>query len=493
MIYAKERFFGMSDKKIKTVAEKIKKTVLLEDDSILWKSEIEGNKLVTKVMLFLAILLVGTYFATKAGLFVIEMKYMKPVLILGLVEIFIPYVICKIFKGERKWIKAMLLLSIILVCAQVDSVLTYDVPIIMSIPAVLSIRYYDKRVTITTSVITALAFAVSCWYGCLHGQLNLCKVPLQTGDVINIVDNSLRASVSLHGFDMDAYVLRSLRLAFLPKLMIYSVIAVISTVIAGVGREMVFAQDHESRKHERIASELDLASDIQGNMLPKIFPDSAEKVDYALYAKNVPAKEVGGDFYDFFKVDENTIAIVMADVSGKGVPAALFMVIAKTLIKDHAQLGVGPAETFTRVNNLLCEGNDAGLFVTAWFGILDLNSGKLTYVNAGHNPPLIKHDGSYEYLKCRPGFVLAGMEGTRYKEDQLTLEKGDGIFLYTDGVTEDTDSAEELYGEERLLQFMNRHAQERPVDKIDALFEELHKFEKGAEQFDDITMLAIDY
>lgn len=483
----------MNEDKVKNIANRIRKVFFLENETILWKSEVEGNKLVTNVMIFLAILLVGTYFATKAGLFIIEMQYMIPILIIGLIEIFIPLIICIIYKGERKWIKVMLLFSIILVCAQVDSILTYDVPIIISIPVVLSIRYYNKRITITIAVLTAIAFAISCWYGCLHGQLNLCKIPLSTGEVINITDNSLRASVALHGFDMNAYILRSLRLAFLPKIMLFSVIAVISTIIANVGRKMVYEQDYESRKHERIASELDLASDIQSSMLPKVFPSPNEKCLYKLYAKNVPAKEVGGDFYDFFDVGNDTIAIVMADVSGKGVPASLFMVIAKTLIKDHAQLGLNPANTFTRVNNLLCEGNEAGLFVTAWFGILDLKNGKLTYVNAGHNPPLKKHNGEYEYLKCRPGLVLAGMEGIKYEEEEIVLEKGDGIFLYTDGVTEDTDLKNELYGEDRLLQFMNNHANETPQDKINKLFEELRKFENGAEQFDDITMLALDY
>lgn len=479
--------------KLKLFGEKLKKAVLLEDDEILWRSEIEGNRLTTNVQIFLAILLVGTFFATKAGLFVINMKYMIPVTVFGLIEIFIPFIICKLFKGERKWIKAMLLFSIILVCAQVDSVLTYDVPIIMAIPTVLSIRYYDKRVTIMTSIISIIAFALSCWYGCLHGQLNLSKVPMVTGDVITIVNNSLRESVELCGYDVHAYVLRSFRLAFLPKLMIFSVIAVISTVIASVGRKLVFARDYESRKNERIASELDLAADIQANMLPKIFPKSVGKVDFSMYAKNVPAKEVGGDFYDFFKVNEDKLAIIMADVSGKGVPAALFMVIAKTLIKDHAQLGLNPAEAFTRVNQILCEGNDAGLFVTAWFGLLDLNSGKMTYVNAGHNPPLIRINGQYQYLKCRPGFVLAGMENIKYRESEITLGKGDGIFLYTDGVTEDTDIHNELYGEERLLQFMNEHADEDPKEKICSLFDELHRFQKGADQFDDITMLEFSF
>lgn len=159
---------------------------------------------------------------------------------------------------------------------------------------------------------------------------------------------------------------------------------------------------------ERINAELSLASSIQAHMLPCIFPAFPEHSEFDIYATMTPAKEVGGDFYDFFMVDDTHVAAVMADVSGKGVPAALFMVIAKTLIKNYAQSGIEPCQVFTTANRMLCDGNDAGMFVTAWMGVLDIESGKLTYVNAGHNPPLIRQkDGSFEYLRSRPGFVLA--------------------------------------------------------------------------------------
>ena len=245
---------------------------------------------------------------------------------------------------------------------------------------------------------------------------------------------------------------------------------------------------------ERINAELTLASDIQAHMLPCIFPPFPEHSEFDLYALMHPAKEVGGDFYDFFMITEERLAIIVADVSGKGVPAALFMVITKTLIKNYAQTGMEPAEVFTTVNRLLCDGNDAGLFVTAWMGILEIKTGSLTYVNAGHNPPLLKKaDGNFEYLRERTGFVLAGMEGTKYKQKTLTVLPGDRLFLYTDGVTETTNAQEQLYGEERLRAFLSDHPSYDTETMLLDLQNDLQAFAGSAPQFDDITMLLLDY
>ena len=199
-----------------------------------------------------------------------------------------------------------------------------------------------------------------------------------------------------------------------------------------------------TREKERIGAELHVATQIQADMLPRIFPPFPERREFDIYASMNPAKEVGGDFYHFFLLDNRHFAVVIADVSGKGVPAALFMVIAKTLIKSHAQFGNEPADIFTITNNQLCEGNEAGLFVTAWMGILDLHTGDLSCVNAGHNPPLIRRrDGAFEYIKMKPGFVLAGLEDMQYTQTQLHLDTGDTLFLYTDGVTEAENPAKE--------------------------------------------------
>ncbi len=245
---------------------------------------------------------------------------------------------------------------------------------------------------------------------------------------------------------------------------------------------------------ERINAELRLASDIQAHMLPCIFPPFPEHCEFELYAVMHPAKEVGGDFYDFFMIGEDKLALVIADVSGKGVPAALFMVIAKTLIKNHTQTGMTPAEVFTTVNRLLCDGNDAGLFVTAWMGILDINSGELTYVNAGHNPPLIKRaDGRFEYLRKKGGLVLAGMDDTKYRQETLTVKSGDRLFLYTDGVTETADAQHRLYGEERLKDFLNAHSSDETEMLLNEVLGELQLYAGGEPQFDDITMLLMDF
>ena len=245
---------------------------------------------------------------------------------------------------------------------------------------------------------------------------------------------------------------------------------------------------------ERISAELHVATQIQANMLPRVFPPFPERGEFDLYALMYPAKEVGGDFYDFFLIDENHLAIIVADVSGKGVPAALFMVIAKTLLKSHLQHGGTPQETIAKVNDELCEGNDAMMFVTAWLGVLDIQTGEFTYVNAGHNPPLYRRaDASYEWLNCEPGLVLAVMPGMEYAQKKLTLCKDDRIFIYTDGIPEAIDRNEEQYGNDRLYQYMNHTGGMSAVNTVHGLLEDIQAFVGPAEQFDDITMLLLEY
>ena len=245
---------------------------------------------------------------------------------------------------------------------------------------------------------------------------------------------------------------------------------------------------------ERIGAELDVATHIQKSMLPCIFPAFPERKEFDVYATMTPAKEVGGDFYDFFMVDNTHLAVVMADVSGKGVPAALFMVIGKTLIKDHTQPGKSLGEVFTDVNNMLCDSNSEGLFITAFEGVLDLVTGEFRYVNAGHEPPyLCKQGESFEAYKIKAGFVLAGMEDLRYREGSLQLSPGDRIFLYTDGVTEATDGANQLYGSERLHRVLNANLDAGPETLLPAVKADVDQFVGDAPQFDDITMLCLAY
>lgn len=245
---------------------------------------------------------------------------------------------------------------------------------------------------------------------------------------------------------------------------------------------------------ERIGAELDIATHIQSSMLPCIFPAFPEREEFDIYAEMTPAKEVGGDFYDFFMVDERHIAVVMADVSGKGVPAALFMVIAKTLIKDHTLPDCDLGEVFTCVNRILCESNSEGLFVTAFEGVLDLVSGEFTFVNAGHEVPYIcKKDSGYAPYKIKPGFVLAGFETMKYTAGSLSLSPGDRLFEYTDGVTEATNANGELYGAERLAQALSRTLRMSVSDTVHTIKSDIDAFVGEADPFDDVTMLCLEY
>ena len=245
---------------------------------------------------------------------------------------------------------------------------------------------------------------------------------------------------------------------------------------------------------ERIGAELNIATQIQSSMLPCIFPPFPNREEFDIYATMTPAKEVGGDFYDFFMVDERHIAIVMADVSGKGVPAALFMVIGKTLIKDHTQPDMDLGDIFSQVNDLLCESNSEDMFITAFEGVLDLVTGEFRYVNAGHEMPFIRKKGKdFEAYKIRPGFVLAGMEGMRYKSGSMILEPGDMVFQYTDGVTEATNAHNELFGMDRLQTALNSVKENDSHAILTAVKDSIDAFVGEAPQFDDITMLCLDY
>ena len=241
----------------------------------------------------------------------------------------------------------------------------------------------------------------------------------------------------------------------------------------------------------RIDKELEYAKQIQLSALPTNFPTDEE---HSIYAQMIAAKEVGGDFYDFYKLNDTTVAFLAADVSGKGIPAAMFMMTAKTIIKDLAESGMPVNDIFTKANEKLCENNESGMFVTAWMGILDLTTGNVQFANAGHNPPLLRRaNGDFEYLKTRAGFVLAGMEGIRYRAGEITLNQGDRLFLYTDGVPEATNVDNKLYGEDRLLDFMNQNACMEATELLPALKANIDEFVGEAPQFDDITMLMFDY
>ncbi|MBR1403758.1 MAG: SpoIIE family protein phosphatase [Treponema sp.] len=242
---------------------------------------------------------------------------------------------------------------------------------------------------------------------------------------------------------------------------------------------------------ERLGAELNVATKIQAEMLPRVFPPYENHPEIELFASMTPAKEVGGDFYDFYMTDDDHFAVVVGDVSGKGVPAALFMVIAKTLLKDAAYQFATPAEVFTHVNNILCEGNDSGLFVTCWMAFLEISTGKIHFANAGHTSPVLYKGGKVSYLKSKPNLMLAAMPGVTYADHEIQISSGDRFFLYTDGITEATNAKNELYGEERLLSLLQNTKGLSSKEVLSMVHDDLDDFVREAPQFDDITMLEM--
>ena len=245
---------------------------------------------------------------------------------------------------------------------------------------------------------------------------------------------------------------------------------------------------------QRIESELDMARRIQLSMMPNLFPPFPERKEFYLHAYVDPAREVGGDFYDYFFIDDDHLCLVIADVSGKGVPAALFMMAAKIILKSSAMQGKSPAEILAATNRAICENNPQDMFVTVWLGVLELSTGNLTAVNAGHEYPAVKRaDGRFEVIKTKHSLFIGGMDDVTYKEYELDLKPGDKIFVYTDGLPEATDGDGKMFGIDRMTDALNEYLDEKPRPLIEGMRESVNKFVKDAEQFDDITMMCLEY
>ena len=245
---------------------------------------------------------------------------------------------------------------------------------------------------------------------------------------------------------------------------------------------------------ERISVELSLATKIQSAFIPHTFPAFPERSEFNIHASMNPAKEVGGDFYDFFLIDDDHLCMVIADVSGKGVPAALFMMVSKLILQNCAMLGRSAGEIMTITNEAICDNNDEEMFVTVWLGILEISTGRLTAANAGHEYPAIKkRDGRFELLRDRHGIVIGGIEGTQYDEYEIMLEPHDKVFIYTDGVPEAKDADDNMFGMKRMLQALNAEPDAEPDRLLENVSDAVREFVQDAEQFDDLTMLCLEY
>ena len=248
-----------------------------------------------------------------------------------------------------------------------------------------------------------------------------------------------------------------------------------------------------TKEKERVNMELNMASRIQNGSLPQEFPAFPDRTEFDIYASMTPAKEVGGDFYDFFFIDDDHLCMLIADVSGKGIPGALFMMVSKAILKNNAMAGKPLSEVLAQTNETICSNNKMEMFITVWIAVLEVSTGRLKAANAGHEYPAVMKNGRFELLKDKHGFVIGGMEGMVYKEYEMQLEKGDKIFVYTDGVPEAADPENAMFGTDRMLDALNADPGASPEQLMRNVQNEVDIFVKGAERFDDLTMLCLEY
>ena len=463
----------------------------------LWNNEVQANLFVARILIYTSIIAAIIIILSATHVFSISNSIMLRYLTLAIVEMIIPAAICMYLKGEKPWLKVLLMVAYVIVLSRLHMVLGHNIVLCLVFPVVLSVRYYSRPLTSFVSGLTIVTYLAASYYGITHQitRVDLNMVELPAGTVLNFPEAAeLRSAIDPAMIDYNQMFMHFLQHSFLPKFILFVMISIICTLIAERGRMAIFAQKAETEKTERLATELNLASDIQTNVLPNIFPVFPERKEFTLHASMTPAKEVGGDFYDFFFIDDDHIGLVIADVSGKGIPAALFMMVARTLIKNRSLMGGSPSEILSYVNNQICEGNAANLFVTVWLGILELSTGKGLAVNAGHEHPVIrKHGDEFSLVVYKHSPAVAVMRGLHFKEHEFQMEPGDTIFVYTDGVAEATNSSNELFGTDRMLDALNKDPDAMPKQLLENVKQGIDDFVLGAEQFDDITMLCLKY
>lgn len=461
-------------------------------NDIYYTTKVQANKLSATMMLIFAFFILIVFLFNTLGVFNFNQIKLLRVAIESIIVLVIPAIICFIFKGRKHWIKYMLMSSWVITVFSLYTILSTNFGWLLVLPLLLALRYYSRSTTSMTYGLTAILLILMEFYMAFFGEPNLSI--LGTNYVVESISYGDITGHFVEGYTSFNYLHDLFRFDFAPKFLILIFFTFIAFAILFKGRAMVNDQSQIADKNARISQDLKLATNIQLNLLPQEFPVFPNIKELDVYASMHAAKNVGGDFYDLFEVDDDHVALVIADVSGKGVPASLFMVVTKTLIKDQLLAGKNPGEAFTNANHLLCDNNKMGMFVTAWLGLLEVSTGKVLAVNAGHNPPMILKQGkSFEPLIIKKGLVLAGMDGIKYTQTEFTLGKGDKLFLYTDGITEATNENEELYGENRLLEFLNNHKEDSPLRTLLKLEKDVRDFYEPAEQFDDMTMVMLDY
>lgn len=464
-------------------------TIMHEENQIFYQNELEANNYTAKCLLWSSVIVILTWILTYLRVFLTELRIMNVAGLLALIFLTIPCTIQCLRPPKASWWKYVMIISFTFGIAVLSSALSMHLIPAWACPILVACHYYSPRFTrhsfLFVHVAMFLSFFISIHIGVWDSNLYVSTEQIfDFSQRLTFIQSQMEAGLNIYQ--------RALVLFYLPRAAIITIIYLTSTTLSQRTHTLILRNSAIEREHQIMETELNVATNIQASMLPSIFPAFPEQPQFDIYASMTPAKEVGGDFYDFFLIDDDHLAMVIADVSGKGVPAALFMVISKTLIKNAVQQGLSPKQVLETVNNQLCEGNEAEMFVTVWLGIYEISTGTLTTANAGHEYPAIQRDHEeFQLHQDKHGFVLAGMENTKYTQQTMTLHPGDTLFVYTDGIPEATNGDEVLFGTHRMIDALNQYKCGSLTQLLNGVKEAVDTFVGDAPQFDDLTMLAL--
>ncbi|MFI3172541.1 MAG: PP2C family protein-serine/threonine phosphatase [Eubacteriales bacterium] len=453
------------------------------------KNDVDTTRYVTSSLKVITLFGIMIWMLNILGIFTIQQSIMNITMSIGLCVILMPIILLKVLHLSNHSLKNLSITCLVVGIAIMNCGMTYQSLLSWTVPILLASHYYSPKTTKITFVSTAISMFIAMYIGLFWGTWD--SNMMLSEEVVYGFGN-IKEFIRISNESGQNTIIYVLTLFYLPRMLIMFGFYFLDVTLSKRTKNLLLLQKREYLEKENRNQELSIATQIQAAALPNVFPPFPERDEFDIYASMTPSKEVGGDFYDFFLVDNDHLALVMADVSGKGVPGAMFMMATKIMIKNQISSGKSPAEVLERVNNQLCETNKNDMFVTVWLGIYEISTGTLLASNAGHEYPVWKNGReSFAFFKDQHGFVIGGMEDMQYTNYELQLEPGDTLFIYTDGVLEAIDENANAYGTERLLSLLNRNTSESLEELLYKVKDDVNSFAGTVAQFDDITMLAI--
>lgn len=453
------------------------------------EAEIDANKYAARCLCVACIIVILGWVLNLVGFFVADELILNTSASIAIFALASPMILLKFFHLHGAWVKYYICICFVLGISILYIGMTYQMILAWSCPILLSCHFYSQRVARVTYITSLILLFITMFLGAVYGVWD-CNM-MDSTNIGGVASDRINYLLEQH-YNGEDTLINIVKLYYVSRALVLTVVYAIGITLSKRTRGLLDRQQADLVEKERIDAELSVATEIQNAMLPNIFPAYPMREEFELYATMTPSKEVGGDFYDFFLVDDDHLALVIADVSGKGVPAAMFMMSAQIMIKNLTTQDKTPSQVLTEVNEQLCETNQNDMFVTVWFGIYEISTGKLIAANAGHEYPIVcRNNEKFQLFKDKHGFVIGGMEDMSYHDYEMQLEQGETLFVYTDGVLEAINEQSDAYGTERLLTQLDKTKNCSLEELLSGVKIDVDSFANTMLQFDDITMLAI--